>query len=168
MESLLNYLDIIEDILDSGKPIPFSNKISVERERIFEIISEMRMNLPNEMRQATRIIEDHDRIIGEAKQRANLLLSEAELKIKDLTSSHEIYKKATEDANELMAETRKSVRELRVTAIDYADEIISKAEVAINEAREAIIKQQKALNEQMIKTLETLHSNRQELRGNKS
>ncbi len=168
MDSLLNYLDIIEDILDSSKQIPFSNKISVDRERIFDILSEMRLNLPNEMRQAQRIIEDHDRIISEAKQRAALLINEAELKVKDLTANHEIYKKATEEANEIMSEARTSARELRTNAIDYADEVIARVESAVSESGELLIKQQKTVNEYLTKTLQVLHQNRQELRGNRN
>ncbi|MDR1664234.1 MAG: hypothetical protein LBR83_04840 [Clostridiales bacterium] len=165
MESLLDYLDAIEDILDSSKAVPFSNKISVEKERIFDVISEIRLNLPNEIRHAQRIIEDHDKIINEAKSRAASLLKEAETEAKTLTNNHEIYRRANDQASEHIEETKKSIREMRLNAMDYADEMLEKSEGMIREVMENMDLQYKYMLDYFSQTINVIYENRQQLRG---
>ncbi len=167
MESLLDYLDILEDIIDSSKTVPFSSKISVEKEKIIDLISEMRLNLPNEMRQAQRIIEDHDKIISDAKTKATSVLKEADATAKMMTNSHEVFKRATEQANEVMDETKKSARDLRLNAMDYADEILAKTEEVIRQSAAKINQEHRLMEEYFNSTIDILYNNRQELRGNK-
>ena len=76
--ALIDYLDMLEDKIESARALPFSNKISIEKESLLDIISEMRMNIPNEIRQAQRIIFDHDNILKDAKEQAVRIISEAE------------------------------------------------------------------------------------------
>lgn len=165
MESLLDYLDAIEDILDTSKSVPFSNKISVEKERIFDIISEIRLNLPNEIRHAQRIIEDHDKIINEAKARAAGIIKESEGEAKTLTNNHEIFRRATEQASEVIEETKRNARDMRLNAMDYADEMLEKTESMIREAMENMEQQYKIMLDYFAQTIDVLYENRQQLRG---
>lgn len=167
MESLLDYLDIFEDLLDNGKAVPFSNKTSVNREKMYDIINEIRLNIPNEIRQAQKIIEDHDRIINDAKTKAAAIIREAENDAKMMTNSHEIYKMATEQASEIMEEAKKSARDMRLNAMDYADEILAKTESMIREAMGNLEQQHRIMDDYFSRTVDVLYQNRQELRGNK-
>ena len=49
MDSVLQLLDELEDVMDSSKAVPFSSKVTVNKEEIYDIISEIRMKLPNEL-----------------------------------------------------------------------------------------------------------------------
>ena len=165
MEALLDYLDEIEDVLDSSKAVPFSNKISVEKERIFDIISEIRLHLPTEIRQAQRIIEEHDKVINEAKNKAAAMLKEAENEAKNLTNSHEIYKRANEQASEFIEETKKNAQDIRLNAMDYTDEMLEKSESMIKETMQNMEQQYKYMMEYFSQTIDVLYDNRQQLRG---
>ena len=169
MEAFLDYVDMLEDLLDTSKTImPFSNKISVDKAQIFDIIRDIRLNVPNEIRQAQRIIEEHDKIINEAKVKANAILKESEGNAKMLTNNHEILRRATEQAAEVIDETKKNARDMRLNAMDYADEILAKTERIIQEAMTNIEQQHQMLTEYFTQTSDILYSNRQELRGGKS
>jgi vacuolar-type H+-ATPase subunit H len=165
MDSLLDYLDAIEDVLDGSKTVPFSNKVSVEKERIFEIISDIRLNLPNEIRHAQRIIEDHDKIINDAKMKAASIIKESESEAKSLTTNHEIFRRASEQANEFIEETKQSARELKLNAVDYADDILEKSESMIKETMDNMEQQYKYTMDYFNQTIEVLYENRQQLRG---
>ncbi len=167
MESLLDYLDMLEDLLENSKSAPFSNKISVDREQIFDIMSEIRMNLPIEMRQAQRIIEDHDKIIAEARSKAEHIIREGEVRAQQLADEHEVYKMAVEQSNQLIDEMKKKARDMRLNALDYADEILSKTENAIRETMSSLNGQYRTIEDSFMETIEVLYSNRQELRGGK-
>ncbi|MCL2398890.1 MAG: ATPase [Defluviitaleaceae bacterium] len=165
MDSLLDYLDQIEDILDASKSVPFSNKISVEKERVYDVMNEIRLNLPNEIRTAQRIIEDHDKIMADARSKAASILKEAEEEAKLLTNDHEIFRRAAEQATETIEETKKNARDMRLNAMDYADEILEKTENMVKEAMENIDEQFKLVNNYFTQTIDVLYENRQSLRG---
>jgi len=165
MDSLLDYLDQIEDILDASKSVPFSNKVSVEKERIYEVMNEIRLNLPAEIRHAQRIIEDHDKIIAEARVKSAGILKEAEDEAKLLTNEHEIFRRANEQATDVIEESKKNARDLRLNAMDYADEILEKTEGMIKETMDNIDEQFRMVNSYLSQTVDVLYENRQSLRG---
>lgn len=165
MDSLLDYLEMLEDLIEGSKTMPFSNKVSLDKDQIFDIISDMRINLPNEIRHAQKIIDDHDRIINDAKNKASQILKEAEHRSQEMADEHEVYKAAMEQARDLMDDTKKSARDMRLSAIDYADEILLKTENAIRESMNNMNLQHRAIEDSFSETIEVLYSNRQELRG---
>lgn len=166
MENLLDYLDMLEDILDNSKSVPFSSRVSVDKEQLFDILSEMRLNLPNEVRQAQRIIEDHDKILQDAKNKAANILKEAEIRAQEHTDDHVVYKMAVEQAQELMEETKRSAKDMRLGAIDYVDDLLSKAENTIRESLNNLNQHYRTIEDEFSETIETIYTNRQEMRGN--
>lgn len=167
MESILGYLDSIEDILESCKPSPFTGKITVDKDKIYEIIDEIRLNIPNEIRQAQRVITDHDKIILDAKNKATMILKEAEERGQRLTDDHEIYKQAIEEGNKIIEDSKKSARDMRLNAMDYADEILAKTEEIVREAFDSINRQNHVTDDFFNTTIDVIYNNRVELRGSK-
>ena len=71
MDSVLQLLDELEEIMDSSRAVPFSNKVSVDKEEIYDIISEIRMKLPNELKQSKWVIEERNKILIDAQKEAD-------------------------------------------------------------------------------------------------
>ncbi|MCL2674048.1 MAG: ATPase [Defluviitaleaceae bacterium] len=165
MVSFEEYLDMLEDLIEGSKAMPFSSKVSLDKEQIFEIISDMRINVPNEIRQAQKIINEHDRIVNDANNKATNILKDAGHRAQEMVDEHEIYKMALEQSRDLMDETKKAARDMRVSAIDYADEILLKTENAIRESMSSTNLQYRAIEDSFSETIEVLYSNRQELRS---
>lgn len=165
MDSMLDYLDMLEDLIEGGKAMPFSSKVSLDKDQIFDLLADMRLNLPNEIRQAQKIIDDHDRIINDSKSKATAIIREAEERAQEMVYEHEIYKRAEEEARDLIEETRRSVREMRSSTMEYADEILSGTEEHIREAMANMNLLNRAIEDSLGQTIELLYNNRQELRG---
>ncbi|MCL2618435.1 MAG: ATPase [Defluviitaleaceae bacterium] len=164
MESLQDYLEMLEDLIEGSKTMPFSNKVSLDKEQIFDIINDMRLNLPNEIRQAQKIIDDHDRILGDARHKAAQIVNEAEHRAQEMADEHEIYKLAVEQSKELMDDTKRTTREMRNSTVDYADDLLLKTENAIRESMNSMTLQYRAIEDSFSETIEVLYANRQELR----
>ena len=96
---IFTLLESIEDILEKSKGVPFSNKVLVDKEEILEIIGELRLKLPEELKQAKWIKEERQRILVEAQKEADDIVKEAENRIISMIDEHEITKKAYELAN---------------------------------------------------------------------
>lgn len=176
MSSIENYLAQIEDILEDSKNVPFSGKVAVDRDAIYDIIDELRLHFPDEIKEAQKIIENREKYLRDAEKRANIIIDEAHAEaeeiIKDaegkavrITSEHEIYKRAVQEGEVLLEEAKQDAKNLRLNAMDYADEVLAKSEQAIKVTLENITGQTQSTQAYFNQMLETLYNNRQELRG---
>lgn len=167
MDSVINLLDEMEDILDSCKTAAFSgNKIAVSKDELFEIISEIRLNLPGEIKQAQRLADNCEKIINEAQNKANSIIKEAEEKAERMTMEHEVTKLAKEQADVILDDAKNTARALRIGAVEYADELLANAENAIKESLETFSRQARQVEDFLAKETDILYENRQELRSN--
>ncbi|MBZ2173912.1 ATPase [Schnuerera sp. xch1] len=144
---VLKLVDEIEDVLENASSMPFSNKVMVDADELFEIIREIRIKLPDEIKQASWIKGERQRILAEAQKDADTILNEAELKLEELVDENEITKKANEIAEEIIAKAKNNAKEIRLGSLQYADNILLEAQ------------------ESLKKTIELINSNRRELRG---
>ncbi|MCL2019364.1 MAG: ATPase [Oscillospiraceae bacterium] len=144
--SIEEILEIMDETLDKAMQVPFSNKKSlVDVEKIRELVDEVRLNLPNEVKQAKKLVQDRKSIIEDAKGEAEAIIKRAEDRAKQLVSQQEITRLAQQRSNEIMASAQQKSKELRSTTNDYIDETLSKVEellshdlVNIKKARNAL------------------------------
>ena len=67
---IYTFLDNLEELLESGAKVPFSSKVMVDAEELREIIEEMRLKIPDELKQAKWVKEERQRIIADAEAEA--------------------------------------------------------------------------------------------------
>ena len=135
---IFTLLENIEDILEKSKGVPFSNKVLVDKEEILEIISELRLKLPEELKQAKWIKEERQRILVEAQKEADDIIKEAENRIISMIDEHEITKKAYEKKAEIIETANEMSREISKGTKDYADNLLNGIEVSLQEALKII------------------------------
>ena len=135
---IFTLLENIEDILEKSKGVPFSNKVLVDKEEILEIISKLRLKLPEELKQAKWIKEERQRILVEAQKEADDIVKEAENRIISMIDEHEITKKAYEKKAEIIETANEMSREISKGTKDYADNVLNGIEVALQEALKII------------------------------
>lgn len=168
MESILGYLDKIEDILEECRSVPFSGKVSVDKESIYEVIDEIRLNLPTEIRQAQRIVADCDKILNDARSKSSTMLRDAEVQVERLIHDNEITKKANEQAAKILEDSKQAIREMHINAREYADEILEKSEKVLRQTMMSIVEQCRETEDFLNESIDVIYSNRQELRGARS
>lgn len=135
---ILTILETLEDLVERSTSVPFSGKCLIDREEVLEIVKEMRLKLPDDIKQAKWVKEERQRILLEAQKEANNILKDAENKIASLVDEHEITKQAYEQANEIIANAQKNAREMRLGAREYADGVLSKVEEILNDTAAVI------------------------------
>lgn len=136
---LLEFLEQIEDIVESGAGVPFTGgKCMVNRDEILEIIQDIRLKLPDDMKQAKRIADEKARIITEAQQEAENILKNAENRIAALVDENEITKKAYEQAEVIISNAKKNAREIRLGTREYADSVLNKVEEILDDTLDVI------------------------------
>lgn len=124
MEELL---DQIDSLLDGGLKIPGKRSV-VDVEEIREIIDEMRMTIPNEIKQAKGIVADRTEIISKAKSEADIIIRNAEERANKIASEQEIVQLAQSKASEIIASAQSKSREMKRAAQDFVDDIMARAD----------------------------------------
>lgn len=135
---ILAILETLEDVVEKGVNVPFSGKCLMDREEILEIIKEIRLKLPDDIKQAKWVKEERQRILLEAEKEANNIMKDAEGKIAQLVDEHEITKKAYEQANEIIANAQKNAKDIRMGTREYADSILIKVEEILKDTLEVV------------------------------
>ena len=142
---LFTLLETLEEMLEASKSIPFSNKGIIDKEEMLEIIKEIRLKLPDELKQAKWVKEERQRILVEAQKEADDIVKEAENRIISMIDEHEITRKAYEQKAEIIETANEMSREISKGTKDYADSILQNIEVALQNALETIQNNRKEL-----------------------
>ena len=131
--------------MEKSRNVPFSTKCVVDREEILEIIKEIRLKLPDEIKQAKWIKEERQRILVEAQNEANDIIKEAENRIISMIDEHEITRKAYEKKVEIIETANEMSREIKTGTEEYADGVLAGIEVALEDALKVIKNNRKEL-----------------------
>ena len=157
---IFTLLETLEDIIGKSKTVPFTEKCIIERNQFLDIIKEIRLKLPDELKQAKWIKEERERIIGEAHKDANDIVKEAENRIISMIDEHEITKKAYEKKNEIIADANDMYREITQGTNTYVDEILANIENNMVELGKTVNSVELSIQN----ALETIQNNRKELK----
>ena len=104
-------IEEIEEYIDGCKPQTFSSsKIIVNREEMEELLNELRIKTPEEIKRYQKIISNKEAILADAQAKADAIIAQAQVKTDELVSEHQIMQQAYAQANEVvMIADRKSV-----------------------------------------------------------
>jgi vacuolar-type H+-ATPase subunit H len=130
----------LEEIVNEGLAVPFSDKVLVDREKVLEVVDSIRSILPEEIKQANWIKEERNRILIEAQKEADLMLKETEEHIKRMVEESEVTRRAYIQGEEIIENAKKNAREIRIGTKEYADNLLAELEKKLNEYIELIKK----------------------------
>ena len=106
-------IDEIEEYIDGCKYQTFSDtKIIVNKEEIDELLRELRMKTPDEIKRYQKIISNKEAILNDARAKAEALINEATLHTNQLINEHEIMQQAYAQANEVVTMATKQAQEI--------------------------------------------------------
>ena len=137
---ILQINDILEDKIEQSKTIPLLNRSMIDKEDILASIEELRLHLPEDMKQARWIKDERKRILAEAQSEADEIIKGAKEKTAKMVDEHEITKKAYEQANQIIAAAQKNSRELRMGARQYVDSLFADTDAKLTKAQSIIRK----------------------------
>ena len=144
---VLEIIDMLEDVVEKSMAIPFMGRAIVDREELLDLIQEIRLNLPGDLKQAKWVKEERQRILDEASKEADSIIKNAEEKMAGLIDDHEVTQKAYAQANEILASAQNSARELRLGTKQYADDVLASLETRIIKMAEIVRENRKELGE---------------------
>ena len=124
MSRIEQIINEIEEYIDSCKYQPLSNsKIVVNKEEMEELLVELRMRVPDEIKKYQKIISQQDAILEDARTQAQNMINDAQSQIDELVSDHEVMQRAYQRANEVVEEARQHADSIVAAAVDDANNI---------------------------------------------
>lgn len=157
---IFTLLESIEDLLENSKTLPFSKKSVVDKDEVLDIIKEIRLKLPDELKQAKWVKEERTRIIQEAKKEGEDIVKEAENRIIAMIDEHEITRKAYGEKQKIIESANEMAREMSEGTKEYADNILGEIEETILALKNNMEAAQATINSAMA----TIKNNRKELK----
>lgn len=113
-------MERLESLIATGKPLPLTKSVIVDREQALNLIDEMRISLPQEIEAAQRINSDRERIIELAQQEAEQVIARAQEQAAFLIEERGLTQVAEEESRRLVAHAQREADEIRQGADDYA------------------------------------------------
>ena len=75
---LLHLVDRLEELVASAQKMPIGNRAILDRRRLLDVVDQMRIAVPQEVREAQDIVAHRDSIRREAEEEGRILLAQAE------------------------------------------------------------------------------------------
>lgn len=167
MSDVLNLIDEMEGYFEECKTMPFSNKVIVDMEVMYEFMTDLRLKLPEEIKRSQRILEEKERIVDEARQEAQVAETRASARVAELVDDHVIAQRAREQADEMLSKAEFTAREIKLGAYEYVEEIIKQAELAMSDTLEQANNHYNKFENYLGQQIRVMGNNREELAANR-
>jgi len=168
-------IEEIEEYIDNCKFQPLSStKIIVNKDEIDELLRELRMKTPDEIKRYQKIIANKDAILADAKSKADSMLEDAQIQTNELVSEHEIMQQAYAQANEVVTAASTQAQEIldnatndandiRISAVQYTDDLLANVENIIGHTLDTYTSKYDSLINSLQDCYDTVRNNRSEL-----
>lgn len=121
---ILYLVDRLENLIATSRRMPLVNQIIVKESDILNIVDQLRTTIPDEIKQARRIIQDKERILAQAQADANALLARAREESEQAVNREGLLKAAEARSQELVRRAEEEAEQLKNEADGYVVETL--------------------------------------------
>lgn len=148
---MLYLVDRLEELVSLGKRVPFSTRVMVEEEEFLALVDQLRVAVPNEIKQAQRVIKERERIIGEAQDEAAEIVDRAHEEADRLVSQSALLADAKQRGEEIL---RRAEEEQQRTKGELDVYVMQQAQLVEDAIQRAVAVMQDAADESLDNIIE--------------
>ena len=116
---ILQLIDRLEELFNQSKSIPLTRNVMVDEDRMLDIIDQMRIAIPEEVKKAQQLLGQRDRVLAQAQEEANRTLELARQKADQLVAKDMVVQEASRRAEQILAQARTEGENTRADADEY-------------------------------------------------
>ncbi len=139
---ILQLVDKLEELFNSSRPIPLTNNVIVDEDKMLDLIDQMRVAIPDEVKKAQKLIAERDRTMAQAQEEAKRTLQLAREKSDGLVDRDSIVSSAEARAQQILDTAALDADATRQEADDYVVETLTSLEMelerVLNQVRNGI------------------------------
>lgn len=128
---ILHLVDRLEELFNESRPIWFTHSVMVDEDRMLDLIDQMRVSIPEEIKKAQQILAQRDRILAQAQEEANRTIQLAREKAEQMIERDAIIQAAHARAEQIIQQTRLETETTKRDADEYVLESLSRLEVEL-------------------------------------
>lgn len=132
-------LNRIENLVASASHLPLTGKAVIEEEDLVKLVEDLRKDLPQELEQAEKIMQDKDNIIRIAQDEADKIIKQAKLQAEQLVDENETVLQARDRARMILAEVHQQQIEMLEDARRRAQSLQEQADTYANQVFDQLI-----------------------------
>ena len=118
----------LESVVANGKRLPLTNNVVVDQATALDLIDQLRVAVPEEVRQAKRVNQESERILEKAQEEADRIVARAQEQAAFLIEERELTRAAETRSQEIIAEGHRDADEIRHGADEYAASVLVRLE----------------------------------------
>lgn len=126
MADIIYLVERLEQVLAQGWRVPFTTNAVIDEDAFIDIVEQMHIAIPVEIRQAQQIVQQKDRILAQARDEADRILEQARDEAAQRIEQTDIVARARSRGDELIAEANNDADDIRTGADEYATEVLSR------------------------------------------
>jgi cell division septum initiation protein DivIVA len=116
---ILQLIDRLEELFNAAKAVPFTHNVVVDEDRMLELIDQMRIAIPEEVKKAQQVMAQRDRVMAQAQEEANRTLQLSRDKAEQMVQKDMIVQEAQRRADQIVNQARNEAESTRVDADNY-------------------------------------------------
>jgi F0F1-type ATP synthase membrane subunit b/b' len=129
---ILQLIDRLEELFNESKTIPLTRNVMVDEDRMLDIIDQMRIAIPEEVKKAQQLLGQRDRVLAQAQEEANRTIEIARQKADQLVAKDMIAVEAQRRAELILSQARSEAENIRADADDYVIESLHQLEAELD------------------------------------
>ena len=130
---ILHLVDRLEELFNKSHAIPFTHSVIVDEDKFLDIIDQMRISVPEEVKKAQEVFTKKDRVMAQAQEEANRTLQLAREKAEDLVEKDALVSDAKRRADQILDQSRVESENIKAGADNYAHESLLNLEHAMEQ-----------------------------------
>ncbi|MCA1647079.1 MAG: ATPase [Chloroflexi bacterium] len=123
---ILYLLDQLEEVLGGGSRLPLTSRTLVDEQEILDILDQIRVSVPDELKAARRLTQDRDQVIADARAEAERIISDAEAQVAERVAEHNVARIAEQRAADIHERAFQQAEDVRREADAYAYQVLHK------------------------------------------
>jgi len=139
---ILQMIDRLEELLNESRPLPFTHNVIVDEDRMLDLIDQMRVSIPEEVKKAQQLLAQRDRLMAQAKEEADRTVNLARDRSNELVERDQVVQAAYSQAEQIKAQAHADGEIIRKEADEYVLESLRALEMdmerLINQVRNGI------------------------------
>ncbi len=125
---ILHLVDRLEELFNESRSVPFTHSVIVDEDRMLDIIDQMRVSIPEEIKKAQQLLAQRDRILAQAQEEANRTLQLAREKSDQLVERDGVVQAAHARSEQIVAQGRAEAEKQKQEADEYVLDTLQKLE----------------------------------------
>ena len=121
-------IDRLEYVIAHSRQIPLTRTVVVDQEEVLTCIDDLRLSLPDEIKQARWTLQEQQRLLSEAQAEAARTVSRAGERAQTMIGQHDLVKRAEKQAEAMLREASVKAEETRRAADRYASDVMQSLE----------------------------------------